>query len=411
MVIELPWVHRGGEAGHRDRAPVAVAAHAPRVDGRSGPRHRRGGRGRHPRRHPGGGGLGVGGDARRVVRQGGAPPSRGARARRARRERRAEHDDNDEHEEGYGDHEEYEGNEAPVEVTPETVVEMLGAPVHPDGEVAGRTGRPGVACRPAVGGGDVVFVEATRMPGSGALPLTGPWERSCRSPREPRCRGCGPTPDDTASTRPSIGTPTCICTCSRARGRPRGSRPGSLWRPALASTFTGRPVRSDLAMTGEITLFGQMLPVGGIKEKVLAAHRCGLAPVVLPHQNKKQVDEVLGDDLRHAVEVHYVTRVDDLLELALRPAPAYAAPVIARSPSAVRAVLLTELISHLRGPFRRLRGHGGGGRGRTSAASHLTRHVGRTRRGWAGNSGTTIPERGFRLWIHSISRRWLPSTL
>ncbi len=64
----------------------------------------------------------------------------------------------------------------PVEVTPETVVEMLGAPAHPDGEVAGRTGRPGVAvglCRTAVGGGDVVFVEASRMPGSGALTLTG----------------------------------------------------------------------------------------------------------------------------------------------------------------------------------------------------------------------------------------------
>ncbi len=74
-------VHRGREAGHRDRAPVAAATRVPRTDGRSGPHHRRGGRGRHPRLYPGGGGVGPGGDSRRVVRQGGAPACRGARAR------------------------------------------------------------------------------------------------------------------------------------------------------------------------------------------------------------------------------------------------------------------------------------------------------------------------------------------
>ena len=68
------------------------------------------------------------------------------------------------------------------------------------------------------------------------------------------------------------------------------------------SAFTGRPVRGALAMTGAITLSGQVLPVGGIKEKVLAAHRCGLTRVVLPRENRKQVDEDLGDDLRRAVE-------------------------------------------------------------------------------------------------------------
>ena len=100
-----------------------------------------------------------------------------------------------------------------------------------------------------------------------------------------------------------------------------GASAGVTMAVALVSAFTGRVVRGDLAMTGEITLSGQVLPVGGIKEKVLAAHRCGIARVVLPQQNQKQVDEDLGDDLRRAVEVHYVTQVDDLLTLALRPAP------------------------------------------------------------------------------------------
>ena len=82
---------------------------------------------------------------------------------------------------------------------------------------------------------------------------------------------------------------------------------------ALVSAFTGRMVRGDLAMTGEITLSGQVLPVGGVKEKVLAAHRGGLARVILPRRNQKQVDEELGDDLRRMVAVDYVTQIDELL--------------------------------------------------------------------------------------------------
>jgi ATP-dependent Lon protease len=159
------------------------------------------------------------------------------------------------------------GNEAPVEVTPETVVDMLGAPAHPDGEVTRLAGRPGVAvglCRTAAGGCDVVFVEATRMPGSRALTLTGRLGRPCRSRCESRCRGRGPTPDDRASTRLSIGTPTCICTCGRARSRRKGRRPVTMVA-ALVSAFSGGPVRGDLAMTGDITLSGQVLPVAGIE--------------------------------------------------------------------------------------------------------------------------------------------------
>ncbi len=90
----------------------------------------------------------------------------------------------------------------------------------------------------------------------------------------------------------------------------------------MVSALTGRVVRGDLAMTGEITLSGQILAVAGIREKVLAAHRCGLARVILPRQNRKQVDEGLGHDLRRAVAIDYVTWIDELLELAVRPAAA-----------------------------------------------------------------------------------------
>ena len=91
---------------------------------------------------------------------------------------------------------------------------------------------------------------------------------------------------------------------------------------ALVSALTGHPLRGDIAMTGELGLGGQVLPVAGIKEKVLAAHRWGLARVVLPLGNRKQADEDLGDELWRVVAVDYVTGIDELLELALRRTPA-----------------------------------------------------------------------------------------
>ena len=93
---------------------------------------------------------------------------------------------------------------------------------------------------------------------------------------------------------------------------------------ALVSELTGRPVRGDLAMTGEITLSGNVLPVGGIKEKVLAARRLGIVEVILPKQNEKHVNEDLSEDLRREIGVHYVSMIDEVLDLALLPAPAKA---------------------------------------------------------------------------------------
>jgi ATP-dependent Lon protease len=88
---------------------------------------------------------------------------------------------------------------------------------------------------------------------------------------------------------------------------------------ALASELTRRPVRGDLAMTGEITLSGRVLPVGGIKEKVLAARRVGIREVILPRQNEKNINEDLTEELRQELTVHYVQSVDEVLLLALLP--------------------------------------------------------------------------------------------
>jgi ATP-dependent Lon protease len=91
---------------------------------------------------------------------------------------------------------------------------------------------------------------------------------------------------------------------------------------ALASELTGRPVRGDIAMTGEISLSGRVLPVGGVKEKVLAARRHGITELVLPRQNEKNVTEDLTEDLRRELTIHYVTEISDVLAIALTPSPA-----------------------------------------------------------------------------------------
>jgi ATP-dependent Lon protease len=88
---------------------------------------------------------------------------------------------------------------------------------------------------------------------------------------------------------------------------------------ALASALTGRPVRGDIAMTGEITLSGRVLPIGGVKEKVLAARRLGIHQVIVPKQNAKNINEDLTPELREGLTVHLVSTIDEVLALALQP--------------------------------------------------------------------------------------------
>jgi ATP-dependent Lon protease len=215
-----------------------------------------------------------------------------------------------------------EGDEAPLVVTPDVVVEMLGAPTFLDEEIEERTKDPGVAIGLAwtPAGGDVLLVEASRMAGTGTLTLTGQLgdvmkesARAALSWIRAHAAAYGADPDFFKSAEIHLHVPSGAIPKD-------GPSAGVTIATALASELTRRPVRGDIAMTGEITLSGRVLPVGGIKEKVLAARRVGIREVILPRQNEKNVKEDLSEDLRRDLTIHYVQTVDEVLLLALQPA-------------------------------------------------------------------------------------------
>jgi ATP-dependent Lon protease len=209
-----------------------------------------------------------------------------------------------------------------IEITPEKVQTLLGRPLFfSDQEIIQRTSVPGVATGLAWTpvGGEILFIEATRMPGKGNLILTG---------------SLGEVMKESATTALSYlrsqARPLNLANADFEKHDihihvPAGATPkdgpsaGVTITVALASLLTGRLVRSDLAMTGEISLRGRVLPVGGIKDKVLAAVRAGIHELILPAQNRKDWSDVPAD-VRQKLEVHFVSRIADALKLALRPA-------------------------------------------------------------------------------------------
>jgi ATP-dependent Lon protease len=214
-----------------------------------------------------------------------------------------------------------EGDESPLAVTPAVVVAMLGAPTFLDEEIEERTKEPGVAIGLAwtPAGGDVLFVEASRMPGTGLLTLTGQLgevmkesARAALSWFRAHASTYGADPDFFKNAEIHLHVPSGAIPKD-------GPSAGVTIATALASELTRRPVRGDIAMTGEITLSGRVLPVGGIKEKVLAARRVGIREVILPRPNEKNVNEDLTDELRRDMTIHYVQAVDEVLLLALTP--------------------------------------------------------------------------------------------
>jgi ATP-dependent Lon protease len=217
-----------------------------------------------------------------------------------------------------------EGDESHLAITPEVVVQMLGAPIFLDEEMAERTKEPGVAIGLAwtPAGGDVLFIEASRMAGTGSLTLTGQLgdvmkesARAALSWFRAHAAAFGADPDFFKTAELHLHVPSGAIPKD-------GPSAGVTMATALASELTRRPVRGDIAMTGEITLSGRVLPVGGIKEKVLAARRVGIREVILPRQNEKNVNEDLTEELRKELTVHYVTTVDEVLLLALQPGAA-----------------------------------------------------------------------------------------
>jgi ATP-dependent Lon protease len=211
-----------------------------------------------------------------------------------------------------------EGNAKPVEVQSDQVQEYLGKRRF-FFEAAERTEMPGVATGMAVTatGGDILFVEAAKMPGEKGLTITGQLGDVMKESAQAALSYIRSQADHLGFDEDFFRT------CDIHIHVPAGAVPkdgpsaGITIATALASLLIGRPVRDDVCMTGEITLRGQVLPVGGIKEKILAAHRAGLRTVIIPRRNEKDLDD-LPPDVREEMEVMLADRVDEVLDAALR---------------------------------------------------------------------------------------------
>ncbi len=210
-----------------------------------------------------------------------------------------------------------EGKTGKVEITPENVPDFLGRARFFD-EVAERTDRPGVATGLAwTPTGDVLFVEAAMMPSDEErLILTGMLGDVMRESAQAalsyvrsNAEALGIDPNAFEGKAVHLHVP--------AGAVPKdGPSAGITMTTALASLATGRPVRDDLAMTGEITLRGKVLPVGGIREKVLAARRAGIKTVILPRRNERDLEDV-AEDLRDDLEFIFADSAEDVLPVAL----------------------------------------------------------------------------------------------
>jgi ATP-dependent Lon protease len=229
-----------------------------------------------------------------------------------------------------------EGKTEKLVVTRDVVREFLGGiQVRVETEVSERVKRPGVAVGLAwtPAGGDILFIEANKMKGKGGFTMTGQigevmqesmqaaltWVRS-------NAASLGLSEDFTKEIDLHIHVP--------AGAIPKdGPSAGVTMATVLASLLTDTPVRRLTAMTGEITLSGNVLPVGGIKEKFLAARRAGVETIILPAENRQDVEEDLTPELIKGVTVHYASRIEDVLAVAL---PLFKARLVEPQPGTVQ---------------------------------------------------------------------------
>jgi ATP-dependent Lon protease len=228
-----------------------------------------------------------------------------------------------------------EGKTEKTIVTQTKLRELLG-PEKFFSEVAERTQEPGVATGLAwtPNGGDILFIEATRMAGKKGLTITGHLgdvmkesAQAALSYVRARSDRLGVAPDFFENCDLHIHVP--------AGAIPKdGPSAGITIATSLASLLTGRPVHSHVAMTGEITLRGKVMPIGGVKEKVLAARRAGITTIILPKRNEKDMEDV-PNNVRQEMQFRFVETMDDVLDLALEPA---AIPIDAKPTSFQGAV-------------------------------------------------------------------------
>jgi ATP-dependent Lon protease len=218
-----------------------------------------------------------------------------------------------------------EGGDPPRVITAERVRELLG-PEKFEREKATRIDSPGAAIGLAwtPAGGEVLTVEATAMPGNRGLTLTGQLGDVMKESAQAALSWIRSHSNE-LNIDPTFFDNVDIHVHLPSGAIPKdGPSAGVTLCTALASLLTGRKVRSGIAMTGEITLRGNVLKVGGIKEKVLGAHRAGISTVILPDDNVKDLEEV-PDAIRTHMIFAPVERIDQVLQLALEAAPADAA--------------------------------------------------------------------------------------
>jgi ATP-dependent Lon protease len=216
-----------------------------------------------------------------------------------------------------------EGNAKEHEVIgAEEAREYLGPPKFVS-EVADRTSEPGVATGLAwtAVGGDILFIEATKMPGKGKLTLTGQlgdvMKESVTAALSFVRSRAGALGLDAGNFLENVDLHVHVPAGSVPKDGPSA---GVTMYTALVSLLTGHPVRPDVAMTGEITLRGNVLQIGGLKEKLLAAHRAGIKRVIIPERNVKDLIDV-PDEVKKEMEIHSVKRMDEVLVLALTDPP------------------------------------------------------------------------------------------
>jgi ATP-dependent Lon protease len=226
-----------------------------------------------------------------------------------------------------------EGGTEKLMVTPENLKEYLGVPkFRLDTELVERTRQPGVAVGLAwtPSGGDILFIEASVMKGGKGFTMTGHVGQVMQESMQAalacvrtRVADYGIDPDFFQSKDVHIHVP--------AGAIPKdGPSAGVTMVSALVSALTRRPSRERVAMTGEITLSGEVLPVGGIKEKTLAAKRAGVREIIMPADNEPNVREDLNQEMLEGLQLHFVKTIHEAIDLALQEEPV---PVEAAAPT------------------------------------------------------------------------------
>jgi ATP-dependent Lon protease len=214
-----------------------------------------------------------------------------------------------------------EGEVKSENITPDEVKEYLKRPRYLGAEeLIERTSIPGVATGLAFTpvGGDVLFIEATAMPGNKKFQLTGSLGQVMQESAQAALSYIRGISSDLSIPDEYWDTHDIHLHVPSGAQPKDGPSAGVTMAVALASLATGKPVRSDVGMTGEVTLRGKILPIGGVKEKVLAAHRAGLKTVLLPPRNEMDLDDV-PDEVRKKMQFVFTDEICDAITAALEP--------------------------------------------------------------------------------------------